>query len=162
MRLPWTGWPEFHLRAPAREQGAHGRCGNDGVGSKRESAGDDGGLMGITGSRIFGTKQELFDALPILYAATKATGSRNHATMAAFGSSHGPSGVGSGSPDRLRASPLPISELPRGAVLHRVHRIVHGPMFFGPGPDPATGDRQPPKYRFDSHSGSCGVLNLIT
>ena len=44
MRLPWTGWPDFHVRAPAREPDAHGRCaGDDGVGSKRGSAGDDGG-----------------------------------------------------------------------------------------------------------------------
>ena len=41
MRLPWTGWPEFHVRAPAREADAHGRWGgDDGVGA---SAWDDGG-----------------------------------------------------------------------------------------------------------------------
>ena len=41
MRLPWTGWPDFHVRAPAREPDAHGRYGGDDGGGA--SAGDDGG-----------------------------------------------------------------------------------------------------------------------
>ena len=41
MRLPWTGWPEFPMRAPARERGAHGRCGGEDGGGA--SAWDDGG-----------------------------------------------------------------------------------------------------------------------
>lgn len=36
--------------------------------------------------------------------------------------------------------------------LHRVHRTEHHPIFFGPGPG------APPTYRFDSASGSFGVL----
>ncbi len=41
MRLTMTGWPEFPMRAPAREPDAHGRYGgDDGVGA---SAGDNGG-----------------------------------------------------------------------------------------------------------------------
>ena len=40
MRLPWTGSPEFHVRAPAREADAHGRCGgDDGGGPKRGQLG---------------------------------------------------------------------------------------------------------------------------
>lgn len=35
---------------------------------------------------------------------------------------------------------------------HRVHRTEHHPIFFGPGPG------APPTYRFDSASGSFGVL----
>jgi hypothetical protein len=41
MRLPWTGWPEFHVRAPARGPGAHGRFGGDDGGGA--SAWDNGG-----------------------------------------------------------------------------------------------------------------------
>jgi hypothetical protein len=47
---------------------------------------------------------------------------------------------------------LPVDVLPLGTVLHRIHRISLGPVFFGPGPGIA------PTYRFDSASGRFGVL----
>jgi hypothetical protein len=42
--------------------------------------------------------------------------------------------------------------LPAGTPLFRIHRAVHGPIFFGPG------SGEPPTYRFDSASGAFGVL----
>jgi hypothetical protein len=47
---------------------------------------------------------------------------------------------------------LPLEVLPAGTVLHRVHRLGHGPIFFGP--DPGTA----PTNRFDPTSGRFGVL----
>jgi hypothetical protein len=53
---------------------------------------------------------------------------------------------------------LPIIAVPSGTSLFRIHRLGHDAVFFSPPVDPATGDRQPPTYRFDSASGSFGVL----
>lgn len=64
----------------------------------------------------------------------------------------GPSGAALPPPEWLRTAGLPITVIPAGQVLHRVHRTQHGPVFFGPG----TG--VPPTYRFDSATGRFGVL----
>jgi len=53
---------------------------------------------------------------------------------------------------------LPIIAIPSGTRLFRIHRLDHGAVFFSPPVDPATGERQPPTYRFDSASGAFGVL----
>jgi hypothetical protein len=52
----------------------------------------------------------------------------------------------------LAATDLPIHELPAGTALYRIHRLAHGPIFFGPGPGNL------PTYRFDSLNGSFGVF----
>jgi hypothetical protein len=53
---------------------------------------------------------------------------------------------------------LPIVTIPSRTRVFRIHQLGHGALFFGPPVEPATGDRQPPTYRFDSASGSFGVL----
>jgi hypothetical protein len=53
---------------------------------------------------------------------------------------------------------LPIIAIPSGTRVFRIHRLGHGAVFFSPPVDPATGERQPPTYRFDSASGTFGVL----
>jgi RES domain-containing protein len=53
---------------------------------------------------------------------------------------------------------LPIIAIPSGTRLFRIHRLDHDAVFFSPAVDPATGERQPPTYRFDSASGNFGVL----
>jgi len=47
---------------------------------------------------------------------------------------------------------LPIRVVAAGEPFYRVHRSHHDPIFFGPGAG------NPPAYRFDSISGSFGVL----
>lgn len=64
----------------------------------------------------------------------------------------GPSGMALPPPDWLHAASLPITLIPVGQVLHRVHRTEHDPIFFGPGAD------APPTYRFDSAARRFGVL----
>jgi hypothetical protein len=64
----------------------------------------------------------------------------------------GPSGVAAFPPAALATAALPIEILPARMEFHRVHRTEHHPIFFGPGPG------APPTYRFDSASGSFGVL----
>ena len=53
---------------------------------------------------------------------------------------------------------MPIIAIPSGTRVFRIHRLGHGAVFFSPPVDPATGERQPPTYRFDSASGAFGVL----
>jgi hypothetical protein len=69
-----------------------------------------------------------------------------------------PLGAATLPPAWLAKRNLPILELPQGAQLFRVHRVVHSAIFFGPVVDPATGKRQPPTHRFDSLTGVFGVL----
>lgn len=64
----------------------------------------------------------------------------------------GPSGSAPPPPDWLNSAALPITMIPAGQLLHRLHRTQHGPVFFGPGAG------VPPTYRFDSASGRFGVL----
>lgn len=45
-----------------------------------------------------------------------------------------------------------------GTILHRVHRVEHHPIFFGPAP--GSGGLRKPESRFDSASGRFGVLYL--
>src|SRR3984893_13116081 len=70
----------------------------------------------------------------------------------------GPSGAAPRPPPWLSRRALPIIALPSGTRLFRIHRLGHGAVFFSPPLDPATGERQPPTYRFDSASGAFGVL----
>lgn len=74
-------------------------------------------------------------------------------------SPRGPSGVAPPPPADLATRPLPTVPLDAGAVLHRVHRSAHDPVFFGPA---ATGvpPRRQPESRFDSAGGHFGVLYL--
>ncbi|MEL4073370.1 RES family NAD+ phosphorylase [Ochrobactrum sp. GPK 3] len=66
----------------------------------------------------------------------------------------GPSGTAPLPPAWLATKPLPVDVLPAGTILHRVHRSILPPVFFGPG------DGNPPINRFDSGSGRFGVLYL--
>ena len=52
----------------------------------------------------------------------------------------------------LHDRPLPLLERPESWPLHRVHRSIHSPVFFGPGAG------KPPAFRFDSNTGAFGVL----
>lgn len=70
----------------------------------------------------------------------------------------GPSGTAEYPPSWLTDARLPIRLVSAGTPLYRVHQRVHGPLFFGPEVNPATGLRGPPTYRFDSASGAFGVL----
>jgi hypothetical protein len=70
----------------------------------------------------------------------------------------GPSGAAPLPPPWSARRSLPIITIPAGTRLFRIHRLGHNAAFFGPPIDPATGNRQPPAYRFDSASGSFGVL----
>jgi hypothetical protein len=64
----------------------------------------------------------------------------------------GPSGRAPLPPVWLNTADIPIDVVPAGTPLNRVHRRTHGPIFFGPGAgNPAT-------FRFDSPSGTFGVL----
>jgi hypothetical protein len=47
---------------------------------------------------------------------------------------------------------LPLDIIPAGTALARVHRAANDPIFFGPGAG------NPPTYRFDSPTGTFGVL----
>jgi len=49
--------------------------------------------------------------------------------------------------------PLPLRPLPAGTVFHRIHRLIHDPIFFGP-PGPA------PELRYDDPDGTYKVLYL--
>ena len=69
-------------------------------------------------------------------------------------SARGPSGAAPFPPDWLKTAKLPITVVPAGKVLHRIHRTHLDPVFYGPG---AGGD---PIYRFDSSSGRVGVLYI--
>jgi hypothetical protein len=66
----------------------------------------------------------------------------------------GPSGSPPLPPAWLSKIGLPIIKLPALAMLVRVHRLEHHPVFFSPGPGNA------PVGRFDSPSGLFGVLYL--
>ena len=66
----------------------------------------------------------------------------------------GPSGSPPLPPAWLSTVSLPIIKLPALAMLVRVHRLEHHPVFFSPGPGNA------PVGRFDSPSGLFGVLYL--
>jgi hypothetical protein len=70
----------------------------------------------------------------------------------------GPSGAAPLPPPWLSRRALPIIAIPSGTRVFRIHRLDHGAVFFSPPVDPATGERQPPIYRFDSASGAFGVL----
>jgi hypothetical protein len=64
----------------------------------------------------------------------------------------GPSGIAPPPPDCLAKTPLPITTIPAGQQLYRIHRSQHAPIFYGPGAGSG------PVYRFDSASGRFGVL----
>ncbi|WP_266064766.1 RES family NAD+ phosphorylase [Brucella intermedia] len=64
----------------------------------------------------------------------------------------GPSGTAPLPPAWLATKPLPVDVLPAGTILHRVHRSILPPVFFGPG------DGNSPINRFDSASSRFGVL----
>ncbi len=68
--------------------------------------------------------------------------------------SRGPTGAAAPPPPDLATRELPLSVLPAGSLLARIHRSEHGPVFFGPGPG------RPPTHRFDSATGRFGVLYL--
>jgi len=70
----------------------------------------------------------------------------------------GPSGTAPPPPAWLARRALPTVDVPAGTRVFRIHRLGLGAAFFGPRVDPATGERQPPTNRFDSTSGSFGVL----
>jgi hypothetical protein len=70
----------------------------------------------------------------------------------------GPSGAALLPPSWLARRSLPILDLPAGTRVSRIHQLGHSAIFFGPRVDPATGERTPPTYRFDSASGGFGVL----
>jgi hypothetical protein len=69
-----------------------------------------------------------------------------------------PSGAAPLPPPWLSRRSLPIIAIPSGTRVFRIHRLGHGAVFFSPPVDPATGERQPPTYRFDSAAGAFGVL----
>jgi hypothetical protein len=64
----------------------------------------------------------------------------------------GPSGAAPLPPEWLATTTLPLHLFPSGTVLHRVHRSVHDPVFFGP-PRGSS-----PTFRFDNLGGTFGVL----
>ena len=68
------------------------------------------------------------------------------------GGGRGPTGEARLPSDWLPRSALPITELPAGSTLVRIHRSVRSPIFFSPGND------QPPAGRFDSAASRFGVL----
>ena len=70
----------------------------------------------------------------------------------------GPSGTARDPPAWLATATLPPLVIPAATKLHRVHQVVHDPIFFGPAINPTTGMRGPPTYRFDSASGTFGVF----
>src|SRR6266702_597929 len=70
----------------------------------------------------------------------------------------GPSGAAPLPPPWLATRSLPIATISSRTRIFRIHQLGHGAIFFGPPVEPATGDRQPPTYRFDSASGSFGAL----
>lgn len=59
-------------------------------------------------------------------------------------------------PADLADHPLPTEVAPAGTILHRIHKTLHGPIWFGPGAD------QPPAHRFDDPRGEYGVCYLAT
>jgi len=67
---------------------------------------------------------------------------------------HGPTGSPPPPPSWLKTSSLPILELPKATSVVRIHRTEYDPVFFSPGSGNA------PIGRFDSPSGSFGVLYL--
>lgn len=67
-------------------------------------------------------------------------------------SQRGPTGAPRPPPDDAASLPLPIRELPNGASFSRIHRISNAPIFFSPGIG------KPPAGRFDSATGTFGVL----
>lgn len=68
--------------------------------------------------------------------------------------SHGPTGSPPLPPPWLRTTSLPILDLPHPTSAVRIHRVDYDPVFFSPGKG------KPPVGRFDSLSGSFGVLYL--
>lgn len=64
----------------------------------------------------------------------------------------GPSGEAPLPPAWLKEADLPVHQVPSATPLYRIHRLTHGPVFFGPGPG------NPPTYRFDSTAGVFSVL----
>jgi hypothetical protein len=73
-------------------------------------------------------------------------------------SAQGPSGAAPLPPPWLATRSLPLVRLREGTPFFRVHQQAHGPVFFGPGTDPAIGTRQRATNRFDSLTGAFGVL----
>ena len=70
------------------------------------------------------------------------------------GTARGPTGIAVPPPPWLAATSLPLMELPFGSSLVRIHRAINGPVFYSPGPG------RPPAGRFDSATGSFGVICL--
>jgi len=77
--------------------------------------------------------------------------------MSRGGPRRGPGGAAPLPPAWRSKANLPISTVPAGTTLHRVHLKIHDAVFFAPGRN-AAGSREPPLYRFDSASGRFGVL----
>lgn len=66
--------------------------------------------------------------------------------------SRGPVGPLPKPPADLASRGLPLADLEGRSALCRIHRSVHGAVFFSPGPG------KPPSGRFDSPTGRFGVL----
>ncbi len=64
----------------------------------------------------------------------------------------GPAGPVPAPPADLSSRGLPLADAARGSTFCRIHRSVHGAIFFSPGPG------KPPAGRFDSAAGRFGVL----
>lgn len=64
----------------------------------------------------------------------------------------GPTGSAPPPPAWLTDAPLPLHVLPAGTPLFRIHPGHLHPIFYSPGPG------APPRHRFDSPGGHCGVL----
>lgn len=70
------------------------------------------------------------------------------------GAARGPSGAAALPPPWLSTASLPVTELPVGSTLVRIHRTANSPVFYSPGPG------RSPAGRFDSSSGAFGVVYL--
>src|ERR1700757_717410 len=70
----------------------------------------------------------------------------------------GPSGAAPLPPPWLARRALTILDISARTRVFRIHQLSRSAVFFGPQLEPATGRRQAPTYRFDSASGSFGVL----
>lgn len=70
------------------------------------------------------------------------------------GIARGPTGAVAPPPPWLATTKLPLTGLPAGSSLVRVHRTGYDPVFYSPGPG------RPPAGRFDSATGAFGVSYL--
>lgn len=75
-----------------------------------------------------------------------------------------PSGAAGPPPGWLADAALPMTALPAGTTLLRIHRRDRPPLFFSPGdqrsPVGSPGEQRSPVGRFDSATGGFGVMYL--